>query len=440
MNSNLKLFKEVAWLFAFATLLLGSNYFYQQHGISAVLVILLLTLTTVTFLMLKRSQRHDKSLSLALKALANNDTSLGINDSAPLAKEIAQVRATFKQSRLVAEAQAQFLKSLLLHIDQAIIVFDNQGNIIDKNPATDKLLGITVRSIKELGEIGLLISSISKDYRTTLSWRSGEIQDTLSVHINCCEIEGRLLKLVSLQSIYHALMAKEQQAYKQLTKVLTHEVANSITPLASLAHTARDLLPQDLVFSEREDKEDMQEALLTLSNRATQLSTFIKSFHQITSLPKPNLAKVELCTVIEHVITLFKTEALSQQTTLCHCYESQSLVNADAAQLEQAIINIVKNALEAVKESPQRSVNLHLYQKETTGGRQQLLLDIEDSGAGIEPHVVEQVFVPFFTTKKQGSGIGLSLSRQIMIQHGGDLTYVDKPNGGGCFRFSFGLL
>ena len=110
---------------------------------------------------------------------------------------------------------------------------------------------------------------------------------------------------------------------------------------------------------------------------------------------------------------------------------------ADGAQLEQAMININKNAIEAIAKSEQKEITLRLYQT-NQNSREQVLLDIEDSGPGIAKHVIEQVFVPFFTTKNKGSGIGLSLSRQIMIQHGGDLNYIDKGSAGACFRLTFG--
>lgn len=440
MNSNVTLAKHLGWLTAFSAVLLSSGYLFQNNGTSAVFFVVLILLLLIGLKLLRLHSHSDKQLDTVIKALANNDPTLGLTDSSPIAMKIAEVRTQLQSSRIEAEVQAQFLQSLLLHLDQAILVVDEGAKIIHKNPASDKLVGRIVEDIEQLGELGELIARTNNNLRKVINWHQGERQDSLSVHISCCRIQGKLLKLVSFQSIYQALLAKEQQAYKQLTKVLTHEVANSITPLASLAETAKSLIPEDLSFDEAEDKDDLDEALTTLANRTSQLSTFIKSFNQITSLPKPNLARLDLSELIQQVISLFKQQAQEQDTNINFSDDGHCLLMGDAAQIEQTIINIVKNALEAVKGEERREVSLHLYQKSDQQGRQQLLLDIEDTGPGVAPHVVEQVFVPFFTTKKQGSGIGLSLSRQIMIQHGGDLTYVQRQESGGCFRLSFGLL
>jgi nitrogen fixation/metabolism regulation signal transduction histidine kinase len=437
MSFNKEIFKQVSWLVLFSLLLLSGQYLFLKDGLSAVVIILLLTLLFSAIKLLGFHQRSKNQIIQVINALANNDPTLGLTQSDPLSEKLAQLRDQIQHNRLEAEIQAQYLQALLIHLDIAILVVDGNNNILHKNPASERLLGHLTNNTGSLGKLGELIGDTMSSQRVTLSWQHGEHSDTLSVHISCCEIQGKSLKVVSIQSIYQALIAKEQQAYKQLTRVLTHEVANSITPLASLAQTAVSLLPNELVFHDSEDKEDLNEALLTLANRTTQLSFFIKSFHQITSLPKPILAEINLAELVDNVLSLFKSEMQKQNIKLTLTMQSSALLMADGAQLEQALINIIKNAIEALSKSERKEINVKLYQTDNST-RQQLLLDIEDSGPGIVEHVKEQIFVPFFTTKNKGSGIGLSLSRQIMIQHGGDLNYINKPNCGACFRFAFG--
>ena len=314
---------------------------------------------------------------------------------------------------------------------------NGEGKIIHKNPASEKLLGTSVSNLEVLGELGELIASTYVNSRATVSWQLGDSSDTLSVHISCCEIDSEFLKLVSIQSIHLALMTKEQQAYQRLTKVLTHEVANSITPMTSLAQTAQSLVPEPSAFDDAEDRQDLFEALNAIASRSSHLGMFIKSFHQIANLPSPNLQKVELSELVQQVVVLFKGQAQGQNVQLTFSNEANCLLTADSAQIEQVLINLVKNAFEAVNNSEVKEVTLRLSLTSDKSAEQQLILDIEDSGPGIAEHVVEQVFIPFFTTKKQGSGIGLSLARQIMIQHGGDLSYIHKENKGACFRLTF---
>jgi nitrogen fixation/metabolism regulation signal transduction histidine kinase len=437
MNFNRELLMQGSKLIAFSLLLLSCQYIYLQQGLSAVVIILVLATFLTAIKLLSFHQQSKNKIVQVINALANNDPTLGLTYSDPLSEKLAQLRDQIQHSRLEAEIQAQYLQTLLIHLDISILVVDDNDNILHKNPASERLLGLLTDNISPLAKLGELISQTNTSQRVTLSWQHGEHSDTLSVHISCCEIQGKSLKVVSIQSIYQALIAKEQQAYKQLTRVLTHEVANSITPLASLAETAIDLLPDELVFIDSEDKEDLNEALSTLANRTSHLSSFIKSFHQITSLPKPNLIEVNLAHLIEGVLSLFKGQVKAKNIRLNWLVESSSLVMADGTQLEQAMINIIKNAIEAIAKSEQKEITLRLYQT-NQNSREQVLLDIEDSGPGIAKHVIEQVFVPFFTTKNKGSGIGLSLSRQIMIQHGGDLNYIDKESAGACFRLTFG--
>jgi len=438
MSFNWDVLKQSAWLVIFATLLLSTGYYYQQQGITAVVIILLLTIIFVSVKLLSIHQRCKSRIEQVIKALANNDPTLGLAYSDPLSDKLEQVREHIQISRQEAEIQAQHLQTLLVHLDISILVVDQNNKILNKNPASEKLLGKINEDVAQLGQLGELITATQTNKRTTVTWQQGEHNDTLSVHISCCEIQGKPLKLVSIQSIYQELIAKEQQAYKRLTKVLTHEVANSITPLASLAQTAIDLLPDNLTFNDDEDKEDLNEALTTLASRTSFLSSFIKSFHKITSLPNPILQELALPLLIERVLSLFKGEFHSQKIKLTFNVQSSCLVMADEAQLEQVLINIIKNAIEAITGSKDKEIALTLFQQTTKTPHQLLILDINDTGKGIASHVVDQIFVPFFTTKQQGSGIGLSLSRQIMIQHGGDLKYIEKKNSGACFRLVFG--
>ncbi|NQY34276.1 MAG: PAS domain-containing protein [Alteromonadaceae bacterium] len=434
MIYNRQVIKKTCWLLLYSLVLLGCAYLYQLRGLSAVLMPCLLLLIYVTIKLVNLHRRSEMQVEQVIKALANNDPTLGLTLRSSLANKLEQIRVQIQQTRLDAQIQTQYLETLMIHLDVSILVVDEQGKILRHNPASEQLLGRFDDDIMKLGQLGQFISENNKNRRATLPWQHGEIPDTLSVHVSCCQIQGQTLKLVSIQSIYQALVAKEQQAYKRLTRVLTHEVANSITPLASLAQTAVDLLPEELEFSEQEDKDDLHLALTTLTSRSQHLSEFIKSFHKIAALPQPQLKQVQPKELVEQVLTLFQSQAKHELVTLSFEVQSSCLLMADAVQIEQVLINIIKNAFYALQSREQKLIILRLWQQQSP---QQLCLDITDTGCGITPQAKEQIFVPFFTTKQKGSGIGLSLSRQIMLQHGGDLNYIDKPESGACFRLTF---
>jgi nitrogen fixation/metabolism regulation signal transduction histidine kinase len=417
-----------------------SNLIKNQGLTATSLLVVLIAIVLIAhiFTLFKRQQ---KQAEIVISALANGDSTLGLGPQHPMRKQFEQVKTQMQTARFNAEQQAQFLQALLIHVDLAVMVCDESGTVIESNPAASKLLGKSFKHVHELGAVGELILNAKHNIRSTTYWQMGEQHDTLSIQLSIAQIQGKIRRVVSLQSIHGQLQLKEQQAYKRLTKVLTHEIANSITPLSSLANTCTSLLPQTLCFDDIEDKQDLQLALNTLASRTEHLGDFIARFRQVSSLPKPNLTPYNLTDMLKRIVSLHQQQAQTQQITFKLNIQSQQLVMLDSSQIEQVLVNLVKNALDVLSlsktysTSPTEAPNIQLTLAQNTS--QQLYVEVSDNGPGISEHVVDMIFVPFFTTKQQGSGIGLSLSRQIMLNHGGDLIYVQKPQGA-CFRCVFG--
>ncbi|PAJ75950.1 hypothetical protein CJF42_02700 [Pseudoalteromonas sp. NBT06-2] len=420
-------------LLMFSVLLLLAGYSWQQYGLSAVFLVTGLLVIFASYILYQQLVQQQQTTKNIIRALANGDVTLGLPLHHELRSQFDQVRVQMKSARFAEQKQMQFLQALLLHLEHAILVIDDAGEIIQSNPASERLLGKLPKNIKQHIQLESLLNDMENQQKSTLEWHYGEQSDVLSVHLSQAIIQDKQLKVISIQSIYTALQAKEQQAYKRLTKVLTHEIANSITPLASLAKTSQSLIPESNTFDDPEDKEDLNLALTTLANRSQHLSDFIARFKEINNLSAPQLSSVNLECVIEQVLTLFKQQAKQNNVNFTFSSTQNVLMMIDTSQVEQVLINLIKNALEAIENKTIKQISLNLSQNHLN----QVILDITDSGTGIESHVLDMIFVPFFTTKQQGSGIGLSLAHQIMVQHGGDLTYINKPEVGACFRLTF---
>ncbi|WP_133408500.1 sensor histidine kinase [Parashewanella tropica] len=433
MNSK-QVLQASLWVMALTFSSVFSALLWHSQGVNAVVLVSLLSSAGLVYKLIVMLLKQQKDVARVLTALANGDPSFGLSSRHPLQQKMQAVAAELKRSRELAEEQVHYLQTVLHHLDLAILVVDDTGNIIQKNPACERLLGGIQQHSDSLGKLGKIIDEVNDHQRLTLSWQRGDHQDMLSVQINRVRIHGQNLKLVSVQSIYIALQAKEQQAYKKLTKVLTHEIANSITPLTSLAQTATGLLPDTLAFDDEDDKQDLQLALATIANRTQHLNQFISQFRQLSQLPKPDLKPISLRTLIESVITLFTPQWQQQKVNFTSNISSDYQLMADPSQIEQVLINLMKNATEAITYKDEKHIGIELKQNRQS----QVIVDITDSGQGVQPEVVDMMFVPFFTTKPQGSGIGLSLSHHIMIQHGGDLGYINNTNKGACFRLTFG--
>jgi len=426
----------------FATILLlcvlitTSAHLYIQGGFSATLLLLSLFSSATLFSLISQFNKQNKHMSFVLKSLANGDSSLGLSKHHPMHSHLEEIKENIQSARFNAEQQAHFLQALLVHIDLAVVVCDDTGEVIESNPAVAKLLGKAVRHCNDLAHIAPLVESCDRSLKTIANWQYGEQQDTLSIQVSVAHIQGKIRKIITLHSIRDALQNKEQQAYKRLTKVLTHEVANSITPLASIAQSCESLLPETLTFDDEEDKDDLAMALKTLAKRTEYLGDFIGRFREVSNLPTPSLNPEQLAPLVEGVFQLHQQTCSAANIDLQLDVSHSQLTMLDSAQVEQVLINLTKNAIEAVQQnSNEASAVVQLKTGCNEAG--QHYVEVSDNGPGVAEHVVDMMFVPFFTTKQKGSGIGLSLSRQIMLNHGGDLIYIQREQGA-CFRCVFG--
>jgi len=408
-------------------------------GFQARQLLLLLLLVAVLWLMRQMLLQQQQLPEQLFRALANGDNSLGLAAEHPLQQHFEQARSRMQQARLSSESQLQFLRQVLWQIDLALLICTEDGQISEQSPATGRLLGLKPQSLAQLQPtLSAFIQQVQTGTaRGSCPWQRGEQPDTLSVLVSCVVIAGAPMKIVTLQSVQQLLNLREQQAYSRLTRVLTHEVANSITPLSSLAQSCVSLMPAGLCFDNAEDKTDLQLALTTLSTRTNHLGAFIQDFRQVAALPLPQLQPVRLSSLLQQVLQLFSAELAQRQIQCQSVIEQDRTVLLDAGQIEQVLINVLKNAIEALQQQPAAQQPAQIWLTLSALQDDQVRLDIRDNGPGISAEAAALIFVPFFTTKRQGSGIGLALARQIMLNHGGDLLTVPTENGA-CFRLLFG--
>jgi len=221
--------------------------------------------------------------------------------------------------------------------------------------------------------------------------------------------------------------------------VLTHEIMNSVTPISSLAGIIEDELRQHLAQQQptplsKEQLQDIHLSLQTISKRSEGLIHFVKEFRSLTSIPKPRPTQFGAADLLDEVIILHKKELSENNIQLTlHVYPEDLTIIADRNLIEQVLINLLKNAMQAFDDLSDKQIELKAFVNE----KSRPVISIKDNGTGIDPEALEKIFIPFFTTKKTGSGIGLSLSRQIMRQHQGTLTVKSIPGKGTEFFMRF---
>lgn len=324
----------------------------------------------------------------------------------------------------------QYYESLLNKVDTAVLVADMSGNIEWMNRAAIVLLGQTPQLPPELSGLA------SRETHVVRIHRKGIVLEmaAATTHFIAGNMER---KLVSLKNIHSVLEQNEMEAWQKLIRVLTHEIMNSITPIISLSETLSERgLPA--VLEDAAGKKEyavMLQAMQTIHRRSKGLLDFVENYRRLTRLPAPVRTVVPVYELFSDLQKLFPDHTIHIELP-----PSDKKLNVDRGQIEQVLINLLKNAREASArcEKPMIEVKAHFTPKITSAtSSYNCNITVRDNGEGILPEVQDKIFVPFFTTKASGSGIGLSLCKQIMNQHGGNISVYSEPGKGSCFTLQF---
>ena len=343
------------------------------------------------------------------------------------------------------EDEFQYLKNIVHHVGIGLITFNASGKVQIINTAAKNLLRIRkVDNIEELQELSRTL--VDSFFRLRTGGRDlvrveigGEIIQ-LAVYAIQLTLRGEEFKLVSLQNIQSELEEKEMEAWQNLVRVLTHEIMNSITPITSLAATIdedisrHDFTNKENVLVPAGEVEDIQMAVQTIKRRSQGLIRFVQDFRNLAHIPKPKVSLIKVSTLFQEILVLMKKEISDHGVKVSVITDPETIcINADKELITQVLINLVKNAIQAFDEHTNKIIELKAF----PGEKGRPVISVRDNGSGIDEEALEKIFIPFFTTKKSGSGIGLSLSRQIMRQHQGILGVKSKPEEGTEFLLKF---
>lgn len=354
----------------------------------------------------------------------------------------SEVLEAFRKARSEKEENWQYLNTVVQQVRTGIISFDADGKIQLINANAKRFLSNnTLQNINELAQRNPELHKAIMDAEPGKSvLYKSSIDMQLTIQATELRVRGISLKLVTMQNIQSELQQQELEAWQNLTRVLRHEIMNSITPISSLTSTLREILDQDLVKGRenyyemnRESADDLRDGLGTIENRSKGLIKFVDAYREYTSLPTPKFKAVLLKDMIDKVAQLMRSDIKKTTIQFTHLCDSEYLtIQADEEMIEQVLINLIKNAVEAIGNQENGKIELIGKYSDNT-----VLIEVHDNGPGIIKEALVRVFVPFFTTKKTGSGIGLSLSRQIMQLHHGNLTVESEPNVSTVFTLRF---
>jgi nitrogen fixation/metabolism regulation signal transduction histidine kinase len=400
--------------------------------------------------LLRYIERSHKDLSNFLLSIRQSDFSTvypvsGERSQDVLKQAYQEILKVFQQLRSEKEFNYQYLQTIVEHVNVALFCFDEREEIQLINEAGHTLFGKPY--LKNIQSLSHIHPDLPETIRQLLPGKKDLIKVqvngsllNLSVQASAFKLQQKYYKLVSFHDIRNELEAQEVESWQKLIRVLTHEIMNSVIPIATLTSVINGLLTESQVPSNNfaqlseEDASDVRNSLQTIEARSKGLVSFVKAYSSLTQTIKPTFREVQVEELFSRMYILLKPGIDKKGIRFERLFTEPGLrLQADLDLIEQVLINLVMNAIDAVQGREHPTIEL-------TGGKtasNQVIIQVTDNGTGITEEIQQHIFIPFFTTKKQGSGIGLSLCKQIMLLHKGNITVQSEKDKGSTFSLYF---
>jgi len=422
---------------------LDRGYYYTLTG-----MIFLIMLQT--WLLVNQVNKTNADLEKFFSSVQDHDSSVRFSENSKnnsfgkLHDRMNYLNTIIQNAKIENERTSQFLQSIVAHVDIGLLSFDMNGRIEIYNRAAKRYLNVQqpqqLSSLKTMNdEIFKIINTIKPGQEILHKMKIDNLLQSILVKATELKFESNVIKLVSFQDITNELDKKELDSWQRLIRVLTHEIMNSISPITSLTGVISGYFkkndeenPVPLEKIDRQIVSKTLSGLNTIEETGKGLLDFVDKYRRLTSLPKPNLSKFTIDGLFSKCKLLMESNISNNIKITANVNPQDIGIVADYAQVEQILINLIKNSIEAL--SGKKNGTIHLKAFYTGDGT---LIQVEDNGIGISNDIIEDIFVPFYTTKENGSGIGLSLSKQIMQNHDGTISVSSSPGKGSEFNLKF---
>jgi two-component system nitrogen regulation sensor histidine kinase NtrY len=361
-----------------------------------------------------------------------------------LGQTFTEILGRQRSLRASQEEEVRHLRALIEHIPVPLMTLHGDDSVSLQNNAARRLFGtVHVVRLQDFRQFGSgfhdAISNAIPGHRELVAFSVEGEQYQLTLAASEMVISGDRQRLVSLQDIQSELDQTQAEAWQDLVRVLTHEIMNSITPVTSLAMTARDLVDDVLQSAElgqtaTGDLDDLRDAVSTVARRSDSLMQFVESYRQVTRLAPPVKKRIQLTEMFKAVSRLVAAEWPDKSVSLSQKVHPAGLdVYADRNLLEPVLLNLLHNARHATRNIDQAVIRMN----GRLNRRGHVIIEVSDNGPGVPEELARKIFVPFFTTRQGGSGVGLALARQVMIAHGGFIRVATNEDGGARFTLTF---
>jgi len=426
------MFKSIQYKLTLFTILLtisvaGATYFFIKAEDFYGAACLFLVIYSLYCLNL-HYKKFNKNILFLLNAMENGDYSFHFSEVRLSGREkelnmmLNRIKEMLAKTRKEVIENENFLSMIIESVSTGIMILDKKNNIKSVNQAALQMLGLRIFThLKQLSVVDEsfpeLFSNLKQGDNTQVKIINEREEIQISLRLSNIALKRGDMKVITLSNIGNELEAKEMESWIRLIRVMTHEIMNSIAPITSLSETLLSSYKQSDHVEDNRDKNTIK-ALETINGTAKGLISFVETYRKFTAVPKPQCISFNLLTLIEDVIQLesfqIKEKGIDIQIEGCGTVLK---VDADYSQIRQVLVNLIKNAIEAIEPDKQGEIKIVISDEE------RVKIDICNNGSPIPEEIVPHIFIPFFTTKDSGSGIGLSVSRYIMRLHGGNLKY-----------------
>jgi two-component system nitrogen regulation sensor histidine kinase NtrY len=409
------------------------------------LAVVILTISLISYL-----NTTNRRIRFFFDSVRNDDSNLTFpinSDNEALSnlyRSMNRVNQQIQQLKIENRQQEQYFQILLEHLASGIITYDNKGFILHANSSAKKLLSADVLThLQQIERIDLKLYQAIKNIKPlerrliAINNEHGEIQ--LSLKATSFKTNDNELFIISIQDIKNELDEKEIESWMKLIRVLMHEIMNSITPITSLSESLYGIFSADgqPVFPEQLTTRNISttlQGLNVIKEQGRGLMSFVESYRKLTRVPEPVKKIFRVADLMSRVKILYNSIDKSEKVDLSFSLKYPDIeINADQNLISQVLINLVKNAIEANENNSDGKIKIVAGLDKNLNPE----ICVIDNGPGIPEENLDEIFVPFFTTRKKGSGIGLSISKQIMKVHGGNLKVKSQPNKETVFCLSF---
>ena len=358
-----------------------------------------------------------KRLMFVFNAVQNNDYSFRFTENprytqyAFVNQSLNRIKEVLDNAKLQIKEREQYFQLIMECANVGIVVVMENGTVTQTNSKALRIVGMErlshIDQLRVLSEeLCEAMHAVAPNEQRTVRYATEIGELSLVLSCSAMEFDGKMLRVISVGNIHEELDRKEVESWEKLTRILTHEIMNSLAPVTSISHT---------LLSSSGDAETMRQGLETIHTTSDRLLRFVDSFRAVTRIPAPQKAPFYLSELVAEACSLTAREDVDVEVRL---EPEDTMLYADRALMSQVFVNLLKNATEALSEQEgERKITIH----STIDAEERIQIDITNNGKAIPAEVAENIFTPFFTTKTDGSGIGLAVSRQIVRLHGGFL-------------------